>query len=163
MQCPSCNHVDTKVLESRATEGGKSIRRRRECLNCLFRFTTYERREIVPVTVVKKDGKRESFDGSKLLKGITRACEKTNISNETLESIVDEIEVQLQQQPRQEVSSREIGKLVLHYLRQVSEVAYIRFASVYDQFTAKEDFLATLEKLQKEPKIDKNSENEILY
>lgn len=159
MQCPSCNHFDTKVLESRATEGGKSIRRRRECLKCLFRFTTYERREIVPVTVVKKDGKRESFDGSKLLKGITMACEKTNISNEILESIVDDIEVQLQQQPRQEVSSREIGQLVLNHLRQVSPVGYIRFASVYDQFTAIEDFLATIKKLQKEPKIEENQEN----
>jgi len=159
MQCPSCNHVNTKVLESRSTEGGKSVRRRRQCLNCLFRFTAYERVEFVPLKVIKKDGKKESFDRSKLLRGMIRACEKTNISLQTLESIVNDIEVQLQQEPTQEVTSREVGKLALDHLREISEVAYIRFASVYNEFTGIEDFMATLQNMQKELENGKNEEN----
>jgi transcriptional repressor NrdR len=157
MQCPSCNHPSTKVLESRSTEGGKSVRRRRQCLNCSFRFTTYERVEFIPLTIIKKDGKKESFDRSKLLRGMIRACEKTDISIETLESIVNEIEVQLQQSPKQEITSRELGKLALNKLKKISEVAYIRFASVYHEFTGVEDFMATLQNMQKELKnIDDN-------
>ena len=157
MQCPSCNHPSTKVLESRSTEGGKSVRRRRQCLNCSFRFTTYERVEFIPLTIIKKDGKKESFDRSKLLRGMIRACEKTDISIETLESIVNEIEVQLQQSPKQEITSRELGKLALNNLKKISEVAYIRFASVYHEFTGVEDFMATLQNMQKELKnIDNN-------
>lgn len=157
MQCPSCNHPSTKVLESRSTEGGKSVRRRRQCLKCSFRFTTYERVEFIPLTIIKKDGKKESFDRSKLLRGMIRACEKTDISIETLESIVNEIEVQLQQSPKQEITSREVGKLALNHLKKISEVAYIRFASVYHEFTGVEDFMATLQNMQKELKnIDDN-------
>ena len=159
MQCPSCNYTNTRVLESRSTEAGQSVRRRRECLRCRYRFTTYERIEFVPIVVVKKDGKKESFDRSKVLRGMVRACEKTGISPQKLESIVDEIEAQLQQQPRQEVSSTEIGELVLHYLRQISEVAYIRFASVYGEFTGIEDFVATLQDLQKEIENGENKQN----
>ena len=155
MQCPSCNNVNTKVLESRSTEVGKSVRRRRQCLNCSFRFTTYERVEFIPLTIIKKDGKKESFDRSKLLRGMIRACEKTDISIQTLESIVNEIEVQLQQSPKQEITSREVGKLALNSLKKISEVAYIRFASVYNEFTGVEDFMATLQNMQKElKKID---------
>jgi transcriptional repressor NrdR len=152
MQCPSCHHPSTKVLESRSTEGGKSVRRRRQCLKCSFRFTTYERVEFIPLTIIKKDGKKESFDRSKLLRGMIRACEKTDISLETLESIVNEIEVQLQQSPKQEITSRELGKLALNKLKKISEVAYIRFASVYHEFTGVEDFMATLQNMQKELK-----------
>jgi transcriptional repressor NrdR len=159
MQCPSCNYTNTRVLESRSTEAGQSIRRRRECLRCLYRFTTYERIEFVPITVVKKDGKKESFARCKLLRGIVRACEKTGLCHQKLESIVAEIEAQLQQKPTREVSSTEIGELVLHYLRQISEVAYIRFASVYGEFTGIEDFVATLQQLQKELENGENKQN----
>ncbi len=159
MQCPSCNYTNTRVLESRSTEAGQSIRRRRECLRCRYRFTTYERIEFVPIVVNKKDGTKESFDRSKVLRGMVRACEKTGISPQKLESIVDEIEAQLQQQPKQELSSTEIGELVLRYLRQISEVAYIRFASVYGEFTGIEDFVATLQDLQTEVENDENKED----
>lgn len=148
MQCPYCQHINSRVLESRSSEGGQSIRRRRECLSCKHRFTTYERVEFVPIIVIKHDGKKESFYHSKLLRGMVRACEKTGISHQRLESIVDEIEAQLQQRPRREVTSQEIGQLVLGYLRQENEVAYIRFASVYGRFQGIKDFLATLKQFQ---------------
>jgi transcriptional repressor NrdR len=160
MQCPSCNHPHTKVLESRSTDLGKSIRRRRQCLNCSFRFTTYERVEFIPLTVIKKDGRKESFDRSKLLRGMIRACEKTNISLQILESIVNDLELQLQQNPTQEITSREMGKLVLNQLKKVSEVAYVRFASVYNEFTSIEDFMKTLHNMQKELENLENSEND---
>ena len=134
MQCPNCQHTDSRVLESRSSENGQSIRRRRECLQCKYRFTTYERIEFVPITVIKKDGKRESFDRCKLLRGIVRACEKTGIPPSRLEAIVNDIESRLQQDSKREVTSQEIGQLVLEYLRQESEVAYVRFASVYRSF-----------------------------
>jgi transcriptional repressor NrdR len=117
-------------------------------LECKHRFTTYERIEFVPLTVCKKDGSKESFDRSKLLRGMARACEKTDISAQQLDNIVEEIEIQLYQLPRQEVSSAKIGELVLSYLRQVSEVAYIRFASVYGEFQGINDFIETLKQLQ---------------
>lgn len=148
MQCPYCQHTNSRVLESRSSEGGQSIRRRRECLNCKHRFTTYERIEFVPITVIKHDGKKESFDASKLLRGMVRACEKTGISHQRLQTIVDDIEAQLQQRPQREVTSHEIGQLVLGYLRQENEVAYIRFASVYGRFKGIKDFAATLNQLQ---------------
>ncbi len=148
MQCPSCNSDNTKVLESRSTEGGKSTRRRRECLNCWFRFTTYERVEFVPLKIIKKDGRKESFDRSKLLRGMIRACEKTDISIEMLDYIVNEIEVKLQEEITGEVTSQAVGMLALSYLQEISEVAYIRFASVYQEFMSIEDFMATLEKMQ---------------
>ncbi len=154
MQCPYCQNTDSRVLESRSTEGGKSIRRRRECLNCKHRFTTYERIEFVPITVIKKDGNRESFDSSKLLRGMIRACEKTGISQQVLENIVDEIEAQIQQNGKKEVKSTEIGELVLHSLKGVSEVAYVRFASVYKQFQGINDFVDTLKNLQRETSIE---------
>jgi transcriptional repressor NrdR len=148
MQCPYCQHPNSRVLESRSTEGGQSIRRRRECLQCKHRFTTYERIEFVPISVIKKDGKRESFDRSKLLRGIVRACEKTGVPHARLEALVDEIESQIQQRPEREISSRQIGAIVLHYLRQESEVAYVRFASVYEEFQGIKDFVETLEQIQ---------------
>ncbi|MEB3177808.1 MAG: transcriptional regulator NrdR [Nostocaceae cyanobacterium] len=136
------------MLESRSTEAGNSIRRRRECLNCKRRFTTYERIEFVPITVIKQDSKRESFDRSKLLRGIVRACQKTGIPQSRLESLVDEIEATLQQRALREVSSFEIGELVLQQLQNLSEVAYVRFASVYRQFQGIRDFVDTLNHLQ---------------
>ncbi|ACK67052.1 ATP-cone domain protein [Rippkaea orientalis PCC 8801] len=150
MQCPYCQHTNSRVLESRSSEGGQSIRRRRECLCCKHRFTTYERIEFVPITVIKHDGKKESFDPSKLLRGMVRACEKTGISYQKLETIVDDIEAQLQQRTQREVTSQEIGQLVLKYLRQENEVAYIRFASVYGRFQGIKDFVDTLKQLQEE-------------
>lgn len=151
MQCPYCQHSNSRVLESRSAESGQSIRRRRECLQCQHRFTTYERIEFVPIAVLKHDGTKESFDRSKLLRGIIRACEKTGIGPERLAAIVDEIECQLQQRPERTVSSYEIGQLVLKYLRQESEVAYVRFASVYGRFQGIKEFVETLHQLQQEP------------
>jgi transcriptional repressor NrdR len=159
MQCPYCQHPNSRVLESRSSEAGQSIRRRRECLECKHRFTTYERIEFVPITVLKKDGSKESFDRSKLLRGMIRSCEKTSIALERLESIVDEIESQLQQRPQREVTSQEIGELVLGYLRQENEVAYIRFASVYGKFQGVTDFIATLNQLQTEIQARETAEN----
>ncbi len=151
MLCPNCQHKESRVLESRSTEAKQSIRRRRECLNCKYRFTTYERIELIPVTIIKRDSSRESFDRSKLLRGILRACEKTQVSHQTIESIVDEIEATLQQGTSREFSSNEIGELVLKHLRHQSEVAYIRFASVYRKFQGIKDFVETLNQLQNNP------------
>ncbi len=148
MQCPYCQHSDSRVLESRSTEGGESIRRRRECLLCKHRFTTYERIEFVTITVIKKDGKRESFDRSKILRGIFRACEKTDIPQNRLESLVDELEANIQQSSKKEITTQEIGELVLYYLYQESEIAYIRFACVYRKFQSITDFIEILENLQ---------------
>lgn len=148
VRCPYCQHTDSRVLESRSTEAGQSIRRRRECLQCKHRFTTYERIEFVPVTVIKRDDRRESFDSSKLLRGIIHACEKTGIPQVRLEALVDEIEAELQQRSVREVTSNEIGELVLHHLQGLSEVAYVRFASVYRQFQGIRDFVETLDRLK---------------
>jgi len=148
MQCPSCQHTDSRVLESRSADAGRSVRRRRECLHCDFRFTTYERVETVPITVVKRNGTREAFNRNKLLHGLLRACEKTGLEPSRLESVVDELELELQGRSGREVSSSEIGELVLHQLAGMSDVAYVRFASVYRQFQSVSDFVATLEGLQ---------------
>jgi transcriptional repressor NrdR len=151
MLCPYCQNTDSRVLESRSTEEGQSIRRRRECLRCKGRFTTYERIETVPIKVLKQSGQREFFDRAKLLRGIIRACEKTGVGLERLEAIVDRIESQLQQRAEREVSSQEIGQFVLRYLRHENEVAYIRFASVYGRFRGIKDFVEALAKMQNSP------------
>lgn len=148
MLCPACQHKESRVLESRSTEGKQSIRRRRECLNCKRRFTTYERIEFVPITIVKKDGRQESFERSKLLRGIMRACEKTAVTPQRVEAIVDEIETQLQNSIAREFSTDDIGELVLKHLRHENEVAYVRFASVYRKFQGIKDFIETLSHLQ---------------
>ncbi len=158
MRCPYCQHTDSRVLESRSTEAGQSVRRRRECLRCKHRFTTYERIEFVPITVIKRDGKRESFDRSKLLRGLVRACEKTGIPQRRLDALVDEIEAELQQQFGREVTSNNIGELVLLYLREESEVAYVRFASVYRQFQGIRDFVETLDHLKSHAELIETSE-----
>ena len=145
MQCPSCQNTDSRVLESRAADSGKSVRRRRECLNCDFRFTTYERVETVPISVLKRNGNSETFNRSKLLQGLTIACEKTNVETEKLELMIDELELKLQQRNLREVSSSEIGELLLADLCELSEVAYVRFASVHKQFRGISDFVEALE------------------
>ena len=145
MQCPACQNTDSRVLESRSADAGKSVRRRRECLNCDFRFTTYERVEASPISVIKNNGNSEVFNRTKLLTGITRACEKTPLTSEKIELIVDELEIQLQQGNLKDISSSEIGEMVLEKLKGINEVAYIRFASVYRHFHGINDFVATLE------------------
>ena len=148
MQCPSCNFNKTRVLESRTTEKGYSVRRRRECLDCHHRFTTYERIEFVPIRVVKKDGTTESFDRSKILRGIIRACEKTGTQAELLEAFVDTIEAEIEEKFPREITSDQIGELILTKLSKISQVAYIRFASVYGNFTSVDDFVAILKELE---------------
>ena len=148
MQCPSCQNTDSRVLESRSADSGRSVRRRRECLNCDFRFTTYERVETTPITVLKKNGAKELFNRTKLISGLNRACEKTLINASEIELIVNEIEVQIHQGIRKEIKAIEIGEIVLTHLKGVNEVAYIRFASVYRQFHGINDFISTLESLK---------------
>jgi transcriptional repressor NrdR len=158
MQCPSCQNTDSRVLESRAADGGRSVRRRRECLSCSFRFTTYERVETMPITVVKRSGSRETFSRSKLLHGLLRACEKTGLPAARLEAVVNDIELILQQRSSREVPSEEIGELVLEQLRAISEVAYVRFASVYRQFRGVSDFVAALEGLSRDGDRDPDAD-----
>jgi len=134
MKCPYCGHHDLKVVDSRDSEVGEAIRRRRECLQCGQRFTTYERIEAVPFYVIKKDGRREDFDPQKLVMGLRKATEKRDISQEKLRGIVDEIEADLRRSGRVEIPSQEIGEMVMDKLRELDEVAYIRFASVYREF-----------------------------
>lgn len=150
MRCPVCHHLENRVLESRSADSGQSVRRRRECLKCGHRFTTYERIELTPITVIKRSGQRELFDRAKLFQGVMRACEKSGVSDFDLDRIVTIVEVELQQRSLREVTSVEIGQLVLTQLRSVSEVAYIRFASVYSQFQGLEDFLQVLEQLRRD-------------
>lgn len=145
MICPYCNKDDTKVLDSRDSED--SVRRRRECLRCKRRFTTYERAEIINLVVVKKDETREEFDRAKLLRGILRACEKRPIKTIEIERIVDEIELELRRNDRVEVISDYIGELVMSKLKQLDKIAYIRFASVYRDFTDVKHFKKELSKL----------------
>ena len=148
MQCPSCQNTDSRVLESRSADSGRSVRRRRECLNCDFRFTTYERVESTPITVLKRGGAKELFNRSKIINGLNRACEKTLIHGSKIEFIVDEIELELHQGVCKEIKSIEIGEMVLTHLKDINEVAYIRFASVYRQFNGINDFMKTLEALK---------------
>ncbi len=148
MHCPFCQHPNNRVLESRSAESDRSIRRRRECLECERRFTTYERIEYVPIMVTKRDGTRESFDRSKLLRGVVTACEKTGVSAHAMEILVDEIEAELQQQAIREITSEGIGEQVLIRLRRLNEVAYVRFASVYRQFQGIRDFTETLSQMK---------------
>ena len=148
MQCPSCQNTDSRVLESRSADSGKSVRRRRECLNCDFRFTTYERVETTPINVLKRSGAKELFNRTKIINGLNRACEKTLINGSKIEFIVDEIELVLHQGVCKEIKSVEIGEMVLTHLKDINEVAYIRFASVYRQFNGINDFMKTLEALK---------------
>jgi len=148
MKCPYCGEENSKVLESRNGANGKSIRRRRECIKCKNRFTTYETIELNPIIVIKKDERREVFSREKLLKGIITATEKRNISIETIESMVIDIESELSNSINPEVKSEDIGKAVMEKLKNVDKVAYVRFASVYKEFKDLESFKNEIEKIQ---------------
>ena len=147
MKCPYCGYTESKVVDSRPTDESERIRRRRECLKCSKRFTTYEVIESVPIVVIKKDKSREAFDRQKLLTGLLRACEKRPVSLDTLEHIVGEIEVLLQNSLDKEVSSQRIGTYAREKLKSVDEVAYVRFASVYRQFRDINSFMEELNKI----------------
>ncbi|OGL42625.1 MAG: transcriptional regulator NrdR [Candidatus Schekmanbacteria bacterium GWA2_38_11] len=144
MKCPFCGHVKDKVVDSRLGKEGKSIRRRRECLKCNARFTTYEKVEELLPMVIKKDGRREPFDRQKILAGIKKACEKRPISVTVLEKMVDDIEHIIQESPEKEIPSSRIGELVVHRLHELDQVAYVRFASVYRQFKDINEFMKEL-------------------
>lgn len=149
MLCPYCQEAESKVVDSRSSEDGAVIRRRRECVACKRRFTTYERLEERPLLVIKKGGNREQFDRNKLLNGITRACEKRPVSSDTIEKTVNSIEMDLRDYNDREVSSMVIGEMVMDKLRSLDEVAYVRFASVYRQFTDLNGFINTIDQLKK--------------
>lgn len=147
MKCPFCGFSESKVIDSRPADEGASIRRRRECLSCQKRFTTYEMVESLPMVVVKKDGSRQSFDRRKVLGGMIRACEKRPVPLAQLERIADEIEQELQNSMEREISTETIGEQVMNRLKKVDEVAYVRFASVYRQFKDIDTFMSELNKL----------------
>jgi transcriptional repressor NrdR len=147
MKCPYCGNPDTKVVDSRPTEEGSAIRRRRECESCGRRFTTYETVEEVPIVVVKKDGSRQTFDRNKLERGIIRACEKRSVPLAEIEKMVTEIESELAGSMKKEVDSAQVGEMVMAHLKTLDDVAYVRFASVYRQFTDAESFRQEVEKL----------------
>ena len=147
MKCPYCQYTESKVIDSRPTDEGEKIRRRRACLRCGKRFTTYETVESLPLVVVKKDGSRQSFDKDKVLRGMIRACEKRPVPMETLVKIADTVEQELQNSLERETSTEKIGELVMEHLRDVDEVSYVRFASVYRQFKDIDTFMAELNKL----------------
>jgi transcriptional repressor NrdR len=147
MRCPFCDNQETKVIDSRPTEDGYAIRRRRECERCSRRFTTYEKVEEVILMVVKKDGSREAFDRTKLMNGILKACEKRPVTVATIENMVDQIERGLNNMMEKEIESSFIGELIMEQLKDVDQVAYVRFASVYRQFTDVNTFVAEIEKL----------------
>ncbi|MBR4131628.1 MAG: transcriptional regulator NrdR [Oscillospiraceae bacterium] len=150
MKCPYCGFQESKVIDSRHSEDSTSIRRRRECLSCQKRFTTYETVESLPIVVIKKDGSRQSFDRNKLLNGMVRACEKRPVSLNDLEAAVTEIEQIIQNSLEREVQTSYIGELVMERLKPLDEVAYVRFASVYRQFKDINSFMAELNKLLEE-------------
>ncbi|GAB4366448.1 MAG: transcriptional regulator NrdR [Spirochaetales bacterium] len=149
MRCPHCGSLEDKVLESRTLAGGESIRRRRECNSCGYRFTSYERIEEKQLMVIKSDGRREPFDRAKLERGIQRACEKRNVSQNTIEELINEIEDQAAMigKTTHEVSSRQLGEMVLNKLHDLDKVAYIRFASVYRKFSDVDEFIREIESL----------------
>ena len=147
MKCPYCGEQDSKVVDSRHSEDGSSIRRRRECLKCSKRFTTYELVESLPIVVVKRDGSRQSFNRQKILNGMLRACEKRPVSLAAMEAAVDEIEQIIQNSLEREISTEEIGELVMERLKKMDEVSYVRFASVYRQFKDLNSFVQELNQM----------------
>lgn len=149
MRCPKCSYPESKVIDSRPTDDGQRIRRRRECINCAQRFTTYESVETQPLVIIKRDKSRQVFDRNKLLSGMLRACEKRPVDLETLERAIDDIEAQLQNSLEREITSVEIGEMALEKLRHIDEIAYVRFASVYRDFKDIESFSETLQALKK--------------
>ncbi|HHY45178.1 MAG TPA: transcriptional repressor NrdR [Firmicutes bacterium] len=159
MKCPFCGFLDSRVLESRPTDEDTAIRRRRECPNCGRRFTTYERVEEAPLLVIKKDGSREMFSRQKILSGMLRACEKRPIPLETLEEAAYEVERALRESGRGEVTSKETGELVMEKLRAIDDVAYVRFASVYREFTDLMGFREELERILRDKEGKKKTED----
>lgn len=148
MRCPSCGHLESKVVDSRPSEDGAAIRRRRECLSCQHRFTTYERLGDNPLLVTKSDGSSETYDRNKLSRGITMACAKRPVSPEQINSLIDDIEQELRAMPRNELNSKDLGTKVLERLVKLDDVAYVRFASVYKDFQNIEEFASALEELR---------------
>ncbi|SFE21248.1 transcriptional repressor NrdR [Thermoanaerobacter thermohydrosulfuricus] len=155
MKCPYCGYPDSKVIDSRPTDDNTSIRRRRECLKCGKRFTTYEKVEQLPILVIKKDNRREVYDRDKILKGMIKACEKRPVPIKVLEEITDEIDKRIINSMEREITSAEIGQMVMEKLKNVDEVAYVRFASVYRQFKDINTFMDELKKLLKENETKK--------
>ncbi|MFA6551216.1 MAG: transcriptional regulator NrdR [Patescibacteria group bacterium] len=155
MRCPACNVSDTKVLDSRVASDGFSIRRRRECLKCGFRFSTYEEVEILDLAIVKRDGRKESYSRDKLVSGLKKALEKRPITDENFKKLVSRIERDLQLLRKSEITSQQIGQAVMKELRKTDQVAYIRYASVYESFKDAQTFHRELNKLLKENKIKK--------
>ncbi len=147
MKCPYCGHNKDKVIDSREKRGGDAIRRRRQCLACSRRFTTYERTEEAPYMVIKKDGRRETFDRQKILRGLLKACEKRPISVTTLEELIDTIEQKLQERAEREIPTSEIGSFIMEKLKELDKVAYVRFASVYREFKDINEFMDELKAL----------------
>lgn len=155
MRCPFCGFAESKVIDSRAAEEGISIRRRRECLSCVRRFTTYEVVEELPLMVIKKDGRRAIFDRGKLLNGLLRACEKRPIPLAVIENIVERVEKESRNNMEREITTRQIGEMVMEHLREIDQVAYVRFASVYRQFADINNFMSELELLMKQGNKEK--------
>jgi transcriptional repressor NrdR len=153
VKCPFCQYTDNKVLDSRLTPDSDSIRRRRECMQCSKRFTTYERIELFDISVVKRDGRREPFSREKVLKGIMRACEKRPVKREQMEAIVAIVESSLRQSDRDEIKSSKIGELIMNELAKLDEVAYVRFASVYKKFRDANQFVDAIKTLKKQERI----------
>jgi transcriptional repressor NrdR len=147
VKCPYCGHLGDKVVDSRESKEGEVIRRRRECLSCARRFTSYERIDEIPYMVVKKDGRRERFDRQKLVHGLLKACEKRPVRVSALEAIADRVEVSLQEKPEREITAEEIGAYVMRELRQLDQVAFVRFASVYRNFRDLDEFKHELNEL----------------
>jgi len=147
MNCPSCGHNNTKVVDSRETKEGKAIRRRRECEKCNVRFSTYEEVEIMRLTVVKKDGSKQDYDRSKIEIGVRKALEKRPVSEEKIEKILGDVEYEIQSKEQTEITSRDIGRIVLEKLKEIDDVAYLRFASVYKSFGSAESFKKEADKI----------------
>jgi len=147
MKCPFCSHLEDKVVDSRESKEGEVIRRRRECLKCGKRFTSYERIDQIPHLVVKKDGRRERFDREKVLAGLLKACQKRAVPVKTLEGIVDQVEAMVHESPDREMPSDQVGELLMERLRELDKVAFVRFASVYRDFKDVDQFMATLKGL----------------
>ena len=147
MRCPFCSHVEDKVVDSRESKEGEVIRRRRECLKCGKRFTSYERIDQIPHMVVKKDGRRERFDREKVMTGMLKACEKRPVSTKALEAVADRIEAMVQESPEREMPTQQVGEFLMQSLRDLDKVAFVRFASVYRDFKDVDQFMATLKGL----------------
>ncbi|MBW1864660.1 MAG: transcriptional repressor NrdR [Deltaproteobacteria bacterium] len=147
MKCPFCGEIDNKVIDSRVSKDGNVIRRRRECLMCNRRFTTYEHIEDIPIMIIKKDGRREVFNRGKVRSGLKKACEKRNISMNLIEEYVDELERDLRETGEKEIASSVLGEKIMHILHEVDDIAYVRFASVYREFKDVNDFVAELKNI----------------